>query len=416
VKKIALLLAAGAMALTAGFVGGTANAADKKITVVTWNIPYYKDGFQKWVDAFKKVHPDFDVERIDMKGTELPAWYQTQVVAGTPPDILDLQGGIWLEYASQGGLTDLTPYLKRDKEYTERFYPEVLDNWKYEGKNYGAPMYISKTLLFLNRKMMKEAGIEKDPTSFDEMMADAEKMTGPGKSGFMTLNFDWLYWPLFKMNGIDFVTPDLKKAAFNTPKMVALVKRMADLTKKGVIDKISWTGRWVEPNGAFAAGTVGMLHAHAPAYLWFKSKADWVNKDTVGAINLPGDWSTPNSHAFVMSAGSKHPDEAWDFMKIATSGDGAITFGEATNSLMGDKIADAELMKYFEKNIPAVVPALKTQLENFDKLTGNWPFAKDAQIKEAFYPELQAALLGQKSAEDALNAAEQKVNRILQSQ
>jgi ABC-type glycerol-3-phosphate transport system substrate-binding protein len=277
-------------------------------------------------------------------------------------------------------------------------------------------MYISKTLLFLNRKMMKEAGIEKDPTSFDEMMADAEKMTGPGKSGFMTLNFDWLYWPLFKMNGIDLVTPDLKKAAFNTPKTVALVKRLADLTKKGVIDKISWTGRWVEPNGAFAAGTVGMLHAHAPAYLWFKSKADWVNSDTVGAINLPGDWSTPNSHAFVMSAGSKHPEEAWDFMKIATSGDGAITFGEATNNLMGDKIADQELMKYFEKNIPAVVPALQTQLEHFDKLTGNWPFAKDAEIKEAFYPELQAALLGQKSAEDALNAAEQKVNRILQSQ
>jgi ABC-type glycerol-3-phosphate transport system substrate-binding protein len=408
-----MLLAAGAMALTAGFISGNANAADKKITVVTWNIPYYKDGFQKWVDAFKKIHPDFDVERVDMKGTELPAWYQTQVVAGTPPDIVDIQGGLWLEYASQGGLKDLTPYLKRDKEYTGRFYPEVLKNWVYEGKNYGAPMYISKTLLFLNRKMMKEAGITKDPTSFDEMMADAEKMTGPGKSGFMTLNFDWLYWPLFKMNGIDFVTPDLKKAAFNTPKMVALVKRMADLTKKGVIDKISWTGRWVEPNGAFAAGTVGMLHAHAPAYLWFKSKADWVNADTVGAINLPGNWSTPNSHAFVMSAGSKHPDEAWDFMKIATSGDGAITFGEATNNLMGDKIADQELMKYFEKNIPAVVPALKTQLENFDKLTGNWPFAKDAEIKEAFYPELQAALLGQKSAEDALNAAEQKVNRIL---
>ena len=72
-------------------------------------------------------------------------------------------------------------------------------------------------------------------------------------------------------------------------------------------------------------------------------------------------------------------------------------------------------MKYFEANVPAVVPALKTELENLDKLTGNWPFAKDAAIKEAFYPELQAAFLGQKSAEDALNAAEQKVNRILAS-
>lgn len=415
-KRLACMLAAGAVALAGGMWTGKADAADKKITVVTWNIPYYQEGFEVWVKEFKKLHPDFDVERIDMKGTELPTWYQTQVVAGTPPDIVNIQGGLWLEYASQGGLKDLTPYLERDKDYTQRLTPEFLNNWVYEGKNYGVPLYITKTLLFLNRTMMKEAGITSDPTSFDEMMAAAEKMTSDGKSGFMTLNFDWLYWPLFKMNGIDFATPDLKKAAFNTPEAVALVKRLADLTQKGVIDKISWTGRWVEPNGAFAAGTVGMLHAHAPAYLWFKSKGEWVNENTVGAISLPGGWSTPNSHSLVLSEGSKHPDEAWDFMKIATSGAGAMAMGTGTNNLTGDRLANEELMKYFQANIPAVVPALKTELENLDKLTGNWPFAKDAQIKDAFYPELQAAVLGQKSAEDALNAAEQKVNRILQAQ
>ena len=415
-RKLASIFAAGAMALSASFMATQSWAQDKKITVVTWNIPYFVDGFNLWVEEFKKIHPDFEVERIDMKGTELPTWYQTQVVAGTPPDIVNIQGGLWLEYASQGGLKDMTPLLERDKEYKDKLIPEFLSNWVYDGKQYGMPLYVTKTLLFLNKNMMKEAGIDANPTSFDEMMAAAEKMTGPGKSGFMTLNFDWLYWPLFKMNGIDFVSEDMTKAAFNTPEAVALVKKIAEATEKGVIDKISWTGRWVEPNGAFAAGTVGMLHAHAPAYLWFKSKGEWVNEDTVDSIALPGGWATPNSHSLVISEGSKHPEEAWDFVKIATSGVGAKAMGEGTNNLTGDKDVNAELMKYFEANVPAVVPALQTELENLDKLTGNWPFAKDAAIKEAFYPELQAAFLGQKSAEDALNAAEQKVNRILASQ
>ena len=415
-RKLASIFAAGAMALSASFMATQSWAQDKKITVVTWNIPYFVDGFNLWVEEFKKIHPDFEVERIDMKGTELPTWYQTQVVAGTPPDIVNIQGGLWLEYASQGGLKDMTPLLERDKEYKDKLIPEFLSNWVYDGKQYGMPLYVTKTLLFLNKNMMKEAGIEANPTSFDEMMAAAEKMTGPGKSGFMTLNFDWLYWPLFKMNGIDFVNEDMTKAAFNTPEAVALVKKIAEATEKGVIDKISWTGRWVEPNGAFAAGTVGMLHAHAPAYLWFKSKGEWVNEDSVDSIALPGGWATPNSHSLVISEGSKHPEEAWDFVKIATSGVGAKAMGEGTNNLTGDKDVNAELMKYFEANVPAVVPALQTELENLDKLTGNWPFAKDAAIKEAFYPELQAAFLGQKSAEDALNAAEQKVNRILASQ
>lgn len=408
-------LTAGAAFAAATVLGATAANAQKKISILTWNIPYFEPGINQWKEMFKKIHPDVTVEWLDKKGTEFSTFYQTQVVAGTAPDIIDVQGGLWLEYASQGGLVDLTPYLKRDKAYTDGLYPEVLANWVFEGKNYGVPFYISKTLLFYNKLMFKEAGISGPPTTFDELMDDAYKMTKGEKSGFMTLNFDWLYWPIFAVNGIQLVTPDLKKAAFNTPKAVALVERLAKATKDGAIDKISWTGRWVEPNGAFAAGTIGMLNAHAPAYLWFKSKGKWVNENTVGAADFPGHYSTPNSHAFLISKGSKYPDIAWDFVKMISSGDGAYIFGTAANNLTGDKAANAKLMAYFKQKIPAVVPVLETQLKHLDKLVGNWPMAKDAQVKEAFYPELQAALLGQKSAKDALDAAEQKVNRVLQS-
>ena len=115
----------------------------------------------------------------------------------------------------------------------------------------------------------------------------------------------------------------------------------------------------------------------------------------------------------MISKSCKYPEAAWDFLKIASSGTGAYATGIGTNNLTGDKVTNQELFKYFEKNVPAVVPVLKTQLENLDKLCGNWPVAKDAEIKEAFYPELQSALLGQKSAKDALASAEKKVNRVL---
>ena len=56
---------------------------------------------------------------------------------------------------------------------------------------------------------------------------------------------------------------------------------------------------------------------------------------------------------------------------------------------------------------------LQTQVEHLDKLVATWPQAKDAEIKEAFYAEVQAALLGRKKAAEALAEAERKVNRIL---
>jgi ABC-type glycerol-3-phosphate transport system substrate-binding protein len=401
--------------LVAGlFLAATTAEAQKKLTVLTWNIPYFEDGFKKWVTDFNKKHPDITIERLDKKGTEYATFYQTQVVAGTAPDIIDVQGALWLEYAAKGGLVDLTDYLKRDQDYTQRIYPEILKGWVYSGRNYGVPMYISKTLLFYNKLLFKEAGLTDPPKSFDQLLEYARKMSKGEKSGLITLNFDWLYWPLLAMNGVELLTPDYKKAAFNTPKAVQVVEALAKATQEGAINKISWTTRWVEPNSAFGSGTVGMLHAHAPAFLWFKGNAPWVNENTVGAAHLPGGWSTPNSHSWLISKGTKLPDAAWDFVKIASSGEGAYALGTGTNNLTGDRIANEQLMEHFRKNIPAVVPVLKTQLEHLDKLCGNWAVAKDAEIKETFYPELQSALLGQKSAKAALEDAERKVNRVLQ--
>ena len=59
------------------------------------------------------------------------------------------------------------------------------------------PFYITKTLLFYNKAMFKEAGLSEPPKSFDEIMSHAQKMAKGEKTGFLTLNFDWLYWPLF---------------------------------------------------------------------------------------------------------------------------------------------------------------------------------------------------------------------------
>jgi ABC-type glycerol-3-phosphate transport system substrate-binding protein len=393
--------------------GATAAQAEKELSVLTWNILYFQDGFKKWVNDFKKIHPDFTIKRLDKKGTEWSTYYQTQVVAATPPDIIDVQGALWLEYASKGGLVDLTPYLEKDKAYTDKIYPDILKNWVFEGRNYGVPFYVSKTLLFLNKLLMEEAGLTRPPANFEELIDYAYKMTKGEKSGFMTLNFDWLYWPLFAMNGVELLNPDLKKAAFNTPQAIKTAETLAKATKEGAINKISWTGRWVEPLSVFAAGNIGILQAHAPAYLWMVAKGKWMNEDTVGATHLPGGWSTPNSHSWLISKACKYPDAAWDFIRIASSGDGAYETGVGTNNLTGDKISNQRLFKYFEKNIPAVVPVLKTQLEHLDKLVGNWPAAKDAEIKEAFYPALQDVLLGRKSAKDALATAEKKVNRVL---
>ena len=60
------------------------------------------------------------------------------------------------------------------------------------------------------------------------------------------------------MNGVELLGPEGKKAAFNTPAATKVLEALTKATADGAINKVSWTGRWVEPNDAFASGTVGM--------------------------------------------------------------------------------------------------------------------------------------------------------------
>jgi ABC-type glycerol-3-phosphate transport system substrate-binding protein len=385
----------------------------RSISFLTWNIVDQEPLVRRWIESFQRANPGAEVEWLDKKGPELPPFYQTQLAAGTPPDVINTQGALWLEYAASGALMDMTPRIQADADVRGRFNANYLANWTLEGKNWMLPFYITKTLLFYNRTMFQRAGLSGPPTSFDEILAHAGKMAQGDATGFLTLNFDWLYWPLFAMNDVQLLAPDLRRTAFNTPKAIEVVEKLARASESGAINKISWTGRWVEPNGAFAAGNVGMLQAHSPAYFFIRGQGNWVNGDTLGVAQMPGNYATPNSHGLGVSKGSRNPDLAWAFVKHVTSNEMAGMFARERRILTGNTAVDQALLAELRTADPLVHRVLQTQLEHTDRMVGNWPIPQDARVKDAFWPELQSALLGRKSARQALADAERRVTREL---
>ncbi len=404
-----MILAAGAAALATPAIGQTR----RSISFLTWNIIDQEPLIRGWIASFQRANPGAEVEWLDKKGPELPPFYQTQLAAGTPPDVINTQGALWMEYAAGGALLDLTPRLAAEPDVRSRFNAGYLANWTLEQKNFMLPFYITKTLLFYNRTMFQRAGLSGPPQSFDEILTHAQRMAQGEATGFLTLNFDWLFWPLFAMNDVQLLTPDLRRPAFNTPKAIEVVEKLARASESGAINKISWTGRWVEPNGAFAAGNVGMLHAHSPAYFFIRGQGNWVNADTLGVAHAPGNYSTPNSHGLGISRGSRNQDLAWAFVKHITADAQAGEFATQRRILTGNTRVDQALLASLRNEDPLVHAVLSTQLEHTDRMTGNWPLPADARIKDAFWPELQSALLGRKSARQALADAERRVAREL---
>lgn len=407
------LLGTTAGALAAPAIVRPAEAQAKTISFFSWNLPMYEEKFRGWFADLQQVRPGIRVEWIDKKGTEWAPFYQTQLAAGTAPDVIDVQGILWVEYAANDGLVDLTPYLEREPEVKARFNPEALKFWQFNGRQYMLPYYFSKTLMIYNKKLFAEAGLAGPPADFDPILDHAYKVAATGKerSGFITLNFDWLYWALFAMNGVELLTPDMKATAFNTPKAAEVLGRLAKATTDGAINNISWTGRWVEPNNAFASGNIGMYQGHGAALFWIMGQAPWANEQTLAVVAWPGGWGVPNGHGFGISKSTKDPDACWELIKIATSDKWQKVMAETFTILTLNRNVDEALIKGLKD--PLKAETLRLSLANMDKATGNWVTPLDAKIKDAFWPEIQAALLGQKPAKEALEQADRKVSRVL---
>src|SRR5262249_6162605 len=91
----------------------------------------------------------------------------------------------------------------------------------------------------------------------------------------------------------------------------------------------------------------------------------------------------------------------------------ASAFFKSRSVLTANLKADSDGLAQLEKSEPLAASVLRTQIEHTDKLTGNWPLPYDAELKDAFWPEIQNAVLGRKEPKKALGDAERGVNRLL---
>jgi ABC-type glycerol-3-phosphate transport system substrate-binding protein len=188
---------------------------------------------------------------------------------------------------------------------------------------------------------------------------------------------------------------------------------LAEATKSGAINNISWTGRWVEPNTAFASRNVGMYMAPNSALFWAASKADWINDENVEVVDAPGDWWTPNHHGWGVSASTEHPDAAVDLIKIATSDKWQETMSSTFSILTLNKNVDPMLIEKFKTEDPLKAKILTAAGSKLDMITGYLKSPVEARVKDAFWTSVQPALLGQVDPQKALDSAEAKVNRVL---
>ncbi len=183
-------------------------------------------------------------------------------------------------------------------------------------------------ILYYNKEMFEQAGLQAPPQSFDEMMAAAHKMTDPKKGvygftgrGVKNANVV-LYDNILLGWNQETITPDDKKLLTDTPAAVDAGKWYQEImTKCAPPGSVGFN--WNECQTTFGQGRAAMwwdgIGFSAP--LVDKTKSRVVGK--VGFAPIPrgpkGQFSATFIDGIGIARGTKQKDAAWLYVQWATS-------------------------------------------------------------------------------------------------
>ena len=283
--------------------------------------------FKGTLADFRARYPD-----LEFKYEPIPGNYseKLQLMLGTKtaPDLFFLKGMTAPSYMSFGVLHPLDDWMAQTTDFDkEDFYPFALEAFQYDGKQYGLPKDFNPYVLFYNKQLFREAGIDSLPTNWAELEQAAMQLTkdkdGDGKTdqfGFIVEPSVEMVMPFVYQNDGYFQNPDGTLGITDEPFIEAL-EFYYGLYQKGVAtmaqdEGVAWNG------DAFGRGICAM--AMSGGWLLPFLKDNYPDLE-YGIIPLPAGKKQATvafTTAYAMPKATKFGEEAWQIMDYLVGKEG----------------------------------------------------------------------------------------------
>jgi multiple sugar transport system substrate-binding protein len=360
--------------------------------------------------AFEKANPNIKINNTLVAYNAL----HDKIVAAAPAGTYDVVLGdvIWpAEFGSKGIVKDISSLVTTLP--TSEIFPGALVMARYNSKYYGMPWILDTKYMFANGSMLKKAGLTPaDVKTWTGVVAALKKIKAKGIVKYPWLG-SWMqaeavicdYAQLLGAFGGKFLDSS-GKPAFQTGGGLQALQFMKMLLDEGLADPASTSSDETAVLKAFAQGHIAMnLNWTFQLAAALDPKQSLVSKDDVMILHTPqGTTGAPapgcnGGQPVMVTTGSKHPNEAWQYIKFITSQ--PIQNQHATVSLpiWAASYTNAAVIKSAGSQLVSVA---KTQLPNMilrPQVTNYNAASQTLQV------QIQEALLGKKSPQAALNTA-----------
>jgi multiple sugar transport system substrate-binding protein len=237
------LLAAGVLAALTAAAGSakTFSPSAAKATTVTlsgWTSSgVERTALDKTIAAFEASHPSIKVDYQPIGG-DYAASMLAKFASRKPPDVFYADSATQFpDWAKLGALEPLDSYIKKSNFNTKRFFPRLLNAFRYRGHIYGLPKDWSSLAMETNNAIFKKYKL-KIPKTWAQLRYVATRMRArgplPNNAMPLCLDPDWARLTAFILeNKGDLLNARKTRATINTKAVDGAVKYYLSFVNKG---------------------------------------------------------------------------------------------------------------------------------------------------------------------------------------
>ncbi len=417
--------------------GGGSGSGGKQLHVLVGRIPQHPAEQRAWEQRIQqefkaKTGADITFETY-ASSSEEQTKLQTSMVSSDGPDVYQLGTTFTpVAYATRG-FQVLSDADWQKIGGRDRFVPQSLGISGPDPQHQiGVPLSTRPYGMVYNTAMFQAAGITSPPKTWDEFVADAQRLTNPdsGVYGTSLAYADpfspWKYiWMFALQSGGRLLSDDFKKAELDSPQVNAAAKSFLDLlTKDHIADPKAVGWKDTDALAAFANGKAAMLPMIAPTVVPTLEKSAVKGQYAFAPMPLvpPGATSRPpggqpagsivSGDDVAVASYTKNKDLALDYINLVTSPEEQSFYAQT----IGDLPANAQAAQQQAAAQPQIAPFVEAEKTSVaTSFTGAW---SDVQlgltnVVTQSLPALAAGSYDPGAVQQLLAQANQKVQSSL---
>lgn len=332
---------------------------------------------------------------------------------------------IWAGQYYKGNVAvDLTNTMPKSVQAT--FTPSSFTSVEYDGHIMGVPWFSSTKHFYYNKKMFQEAGLNPNqpPKTYDQFLADSKIIQSKlGSKGIYASAWSWKQAESLICDYVGFLGAYDGKffnadgtPAFNSGGGLKALEMMQTLYKSGTVDPASMQWDEYQVSNAFAAGKIAMMTNWEGEYpqLNDPTQSQVVNQTTVVPL-MPGEGSVKSStstgsEGIAMLKSSKHKAAALKFLEFIASNQYQLADFQQGGQYPSLQAAYSD-PQYLNSDSTHTMKTISAQY-HYGMNRPNAPgYVSWSDILNA---ELHKAIMGQKTAQQALNNAATQIQQAIQ--